>query len=302
MTVFHIIGKVIVQIYTNEGNDNMCKKIYFLFLGISLFLVGRNIVNADSTSKDITTSINVSFSKSTSNTPTTENINKAITPSVSVADSKEQIIIPDLPDDFVECTKYIGQDISTLDIDVDQWDLNTYMQEVGKSSLYGKSGTVSMRLGWDNATIIHVAFRLDDGEYIQGDEYTDISNKLEEIFGESILVSDGITNYQGKSDYAFRLLRGGAGIAWNTEKQEQFDKSNPENNESDVKVIITEEPRRSPEIGMTAVEVKNSTWGDPTDINKTTTKYGVREQWVYRFSSKTKYIYLEDGVVTIIQE
>jgi hypothetical protein len=53
---------------------------------------------------------------------------------------------------------------------------------------------------------------------------------------------------------------------------------------------------------MTAAEVKNSTWGDPSDINKTTTKYGVREQWVYRSSSKTKYIYLEDGLVTAIQE
>ena len=43
-------------------------------------------------------------------------------------------------------------------------------------------------------------------------------------------MSDGITNYQGKSDYTFRLLRNGAGIAWNTEKQEQFDKSKPKNN------------------------------------------------------------------------
>ena len=53
---------------------------------------------------------------------------------------------------------------------------------------------------------------------------------------------------------------------------------------------------------MTADEVKNSTWGEPSDINKTTTKYGVREQWVYRSSSKTKYIYFEDGIVTTIQE
>jgi hypothetical protein len=50
---------------------------------------------------------------------------------------------------------------------------------------------------------------------------------------------------------------------------------------------------------MTAEEVRNSTWGKPEDINKTTTAFGVSEQWVY---SDYKYIYLENGIVTAIQE
>lgn len=54
-----------------------------------------------------------------------------------------------------------------------------------------------------------------------------------------------------------------------------------------------------PSIGMTKTEVENSTWGKPTKINKTTTSYGVREQWCY---SNYKYIYFENGVVTSIQE
>lgn len=56
---------------------------------------------------------------------------------------------------------------------------------------------------------------------------------------------------------------------------------------------------KEPQIGMTAEEVKNSTWGEPEKINKTTTKYGVIEQWVYY---GYKYVYLEDGIVTAIQE
>lgn len=56
---------------------------------------------------------------------------------------------------------------------------------------------------------------------------------------------------------------------------------------------------KEPEIGMTANEVENSTWGKPTKINKTITKYGVHEQWVY---SSGRYVYLDDGVVTSIQE
>ncbi len=57
--------------------------------------------------------------------------------------------------------------------------------------------------------------------------------------------------------------------------------------------------RPQPRIGMTAKEVKESTWGTPKEINKTTTVYGVSEQWVY---SGYKYIYLDDGIVTAIQE
>jgi len=54
-----------------------------------------------------------------------------------------------------------------------------------------------------------------------------------------------------------------------------------------------------PEIGMTVEQVEKSQWGKPKDINKTTTKYGVHEQWVYY---GRRYVYFEDGIVTSIQE
>jgi hypothetical protein len=50
-------------------------------------------------------------------------------------------------------------------------------------------------------------------------------------------------------------------------------------------------------VGMTEDQVK-AAWGNPRDINRTTTAYGSREQWVYSMSS---YVYLDDGVVTAIQ-
>ena len=59
--------------------------------------------------------------------------------------------------------------------------------------------------------------------------------------------------------------------------------------------VIPETPR----IGMTKAEVRKSLWGEPEDINKTTTAYGTREQWVY---SGYRYIYFENGIVTSIQE
>ncbi len=54
-----------------------------------------------------------------------------------------------------------------------------------------------------------------------------------------------------------------------------------------------------PQIGMTKEEVKNSLWGTPKDINKTTTVNGTSEQWVY---DNYKYVYFDDDIVTSIQE
>lgn len=70
-------------------------------------------------------------------------------------------------------------------------------------------------------------------------------------------------------------------------------------NEEKVKKEIEEANSVSPFIGMTRNELKESSWGLPTDINKTTTVNRVSEQWVYR---DNKYVYLDDGVVTAIQE
>lgn len=55
----------------------------------------------------------------------------------------------------------------------------------------------------------------------------------------------------------------------------------------------------TPKIGMTTSELSASTWGNPKDKNKTTTANGVSEQWVY---GSGRYVYLDNGVVTAIQE
>lgn len=56
-------------------------------------------------------------------------------------------------------------------------------------------------------------------------------------------------------------------------------------------------PKVEPEIGMTADEVRSSTWGAPQEINKTETANGEHEQWVY----ENGYIYFDSGYVTSIQ-
>ncbi len=51
-------------------------------------------------------------------------------------------------------------------------------------------------------------------------------------------------------------------------------------------------------IGMTKQDVLDSSWGKPKYINTTTTRYGVREQWVYGGGN---YLYFENGILTSIQ-
>ena len=78
---------------------------------------------------------------------------------------------------------------------------------------------------------------------------------------------------------------------------------------SQTKIILSKESNNTkpkdkvkilePSIGMTKTEVENSTWGRPNKINKTTTTYGISEQWCY---SNYRYIYFKDGIVTSIQE
>jgi len=56
---------------------------------------------------------------------------------------------------------------------------------------------------------------------------------------------------------------------------------------------------KEPTIGMTADEVRASTWGNPKKINKDTYSWGTTEQWVY---DNYKYIYFKNGKVTSISE
>lgn len=67
-------------------------------------------------------------------------------------------------------------------------------------------------------------------------------------------------------------------------------------------VIIDAIRNKNVVIGMTAEQVRLSI-GKPTTVNRTVTAAGVREQWVYRSSLyNTRYIYLENGVVTSWQD
>ncbi len=57
--------------------------------------------------------------------------------------------------------------------------------------------------------------------------------------------------------------------------------------------------KSKPKIGMSANEVKATSWGSPDKINRTENSSGIHEQWVYK---KHGYVYLDNGVVTSISD
>lgn len=217
-------------------------------------------------------------------------------PSSTPSTSPQIEVVLDIPEDFLDFQNYIGEDISLFGMEEG---LEEY--DGGTSSLYGHEGTVTICVGWDGTTITRVVLTLNYEENFKGEEYDEVSDKLADIFGDVSLDYGGITVFSGLTEYDFSLWRKGiASIYWNDENREAYEDKNPNAGESNSnKIQNTQVP---PAIGMTAAQVRASTWGEPSDINRTTTRYGVSEQWVYKTGSEMKYVYFEDGIVTAIQE
>ena len=239
--------------------------------------------------------------KQASNIGDTVTVSETVNESTTIKETQpiekeSKFDLPNLPENFIEYSKYIGQDISIFEVDTNNWDFNAYSIEIGRASIFEISGTVSINIGWDKKTITDLFFHFDN-EYLNGDSYSETSSKLELEFGKPVYsdIVQGITRYIINKDAQFSLTRNSMGICWSEENRTRFENSKP----ADSTHSETKPQKPAPAIGMTAEEVKNSSWGKPSDINKTTTAYGIHEQWVY---SGNRYIYLDDGIVTAIQE
>ena len=95
--------------------------------------------------------------------------------------------------------------------------------------------------------------------------------------------------------------------SFNPEKIELSRETDEMNFVETANKLLEEHPNKSasknkkekPKIGMSASEVRQSTWGYPDKINKDTYSWGTTEQWVYKNKG---YIYFRNGVVTSISE
>lgn len=60
---------------------------------------------------------------------------------------------------------------------------------------------------------------------------------------------------------------------------------------------LAERRKKGVKIGMSQDEVRQSSWGRPNSVNRTSTSRGTHEQWVYGGG----YLYFEDGILTTVQ-
>lgn len=218
-------------------------------------------------------------------------------------EEQSEIIDYSIPEEFVDYVKFVGKDISVLDVDISNWDFTNSSHELWEGEFYGHKGQILVDIGWDDRTILGFYLILNDDEKISDDERPKLNEKLSELFGNTVEEKNASYEFFGNGDYEFDLPKtleqeSVCVVGWNFDKLYDFQMSKPKPEEEPSKeptIVIKKEPA----IGMTAEEVRASTWGEPKDINKTTTKYRVKEQWVY---SGYKYIYLENGIVTTIQE
>jgi hypothetical protein len=69
--------------------------------------------------------------------------------------------------------------------------------------------------------------------------------------------------------------------------------------ELDRKADLARRKREGVHLGMTQQQVLESSWGRPSQVNRTVTVRGTREQWVY--SDSRGYLYFDNGILTAVQ-
>lgn len=170
---------------------------------------------------------------------------------------------------YTNDNKYAAIKISGWDATVYHCtDLKTTFEEVAKSKLFFEASK-------DNEYIIFKTKEI---------EYKMVYQPIDPIL-EANIVRD---SFFQKLDYTHVWMHAG-------EKETLAFKRPKDSDKLNGATSITTEPK----IGMTSEEVRNSAWGEPKKINKTTYLWGTVEQWCY---TNQKYVYIENGIVTSIQE
>lgn len=83
------------------------------------------------------------------------------------------------------------------------------------------------------------------------------------------------------------------------ERRNSFFRANPDVDDQTKQAVLSGRVF----VGMSE-DAARAAWGRPTDINRTQTAFGEKRQYVYRAvaGSWARYLYVEDGVVTAIQD
>ena len=226
------------------------KKIFFytIIATISLGLFGCNNTTTEETHyKDTTESI--------ADSGVAENSTEAL------SSEKEQPTEKDysIPEEFVDYKKFIGEDISVLNIDTSSWNTDDYTHNLWRGSFYGHYGMITVRLGWDNKTIIEFFLQLDDTDKLSESDRENLNDTLQDTFGSTVEENNISYSYSGKGEYEFQFPKllaqtSVCTISWNTDNMIAYMNSKPKAEEKQQETTPIIE-KKAPAIGMTADEV-----------------------------------------------
>ena len=167
-----------------------------------------------------------------------------------------------------------------------------------------------------------VYFAVGDDEYLLEVEFLDgkigyvnvvgCCGIKENVFGGKLDSSKEFVQFEGASPSADEIVAREKARQEQQARQEQMAKETAEREariaqekaEIEKSRKLAERKRQEakplPRIGMTSQQVvKETNWGRPYDINRTTTRRGTSEQWVY---GNRRYLYFENGILTAIQD
>ena len=110
-----------------------------------------------------------------------------------------------IPKEFIDYKKFIGEDISVLNVDTSTWDADDYTHDLWRGTFYGHSGMIAVRLGWDNKTIVEFFLQLDDTDKLSESDREELNSSLQDTFGSDVEEMNISYNYSGKDEYEFQL-------------------------------------------------------------------------------------------------
>ena len=268
--LFVVICLLIVAsiIYLFKNNKNLIK--YFIIINLITILItyfSSNIFFQNSKLKQFVNEHKfyeaIILSKSMNNGKETDTYKKSI----------NYFIDKDKPTKALEIFEYLEKDLSDKNI------LESIKYELAKA-------LITKNEYWEAENLLETIIDYKDSKDVLIEAKYNYAIKL---YNEKTYLSDAKKMFEELEDYK--------------DSKQYYEKSAKELAE---KIAQEEEKERIenlnkvPAIGMTKEQVRASAWGSPERVNKTTTIYGTREQWVY---SLTRYVYFnEDGIVYSIQQ
>lgn len=142
--------------------------------------------------------------------------------------------------DFYDYSQYVGQDVSVLNVDTSNWNfVDMPFNSLWDGTFHDYPGAISVKLGWDNETIIEFSFEPDTS--FNEAELNEIMEEAELLFGK--MEGDRKYDFRGKTDCDLIVMSDCMRLCMNSDDLLKYMLSRTESNTSKSQNInVVSEP------------------------------------------------------------